>query len=823
MAETNAQFVSVEEAVTQGASKEAGIVKLWTAAVAAADKEEEDWRKEADEIVAIYRSSSEQKKQQAFNILYSNTETLLPAVFNSTPSPDIRRRYNDPGVAAKAVSDMLERGITYSLDQYDFDGHMRAVVFDAATGGRGVARVRYVPKVAGGEDPSQMTEGEGPESDAEETDEHKLTPVEPGEHVVSQTVQMEYVPWKNFRRGAGLVWDDVPWVAFKHYLTREQIEDLAGKALADAVSLDYDVRTGDRDKDKDNADGAKDAQDVFLRCCVLEIWDKPSGKVLFIAPGYEAKPLRVDDDPLQLTGFFPIPRPLCMLETPGNLVPVPPYRSYKELAEELNEVTIRIRRLVRQIRSRGIYASAAADIEQIIKADDGELVPAQGLEMFAQGGLDKAIAWWPIEAQAKVVTELVAHREAIKQTIYEVSGLSDILRGASAASATATAENIKNQWGSLRIQKVQAEVQRFCRDVFRMKAELIAQNFDLQILQDMTGVKLVPMAVKQQVQAELKQAAQMQAAQAQQMGQQPPSQAPQVPPDVQEILKAPTLEEVEQMLRSDVNRSYKIDVETDSTVRADLTRNQENMVQFVQGTAGYIQAVGPAVQAGLLPPDLAITIFGAFARNFRLGRQVDMALENASESAKEMAQQPKPQAPDPAMEKVKADVQAKQAELQMKAQEIAQQQQQHEAEMQMRAQELGVKAQELEIKRQESQQKVAIEQQKAADDAQAKFAKVETENDLARKAHETDTALKISQHQFDMQNAQKQAEFENQIRLQKAQADMETSRQIEGERLKADNARADKMAVTGTSKPKRRAVNFKRGADGRIAAAEIVE
>lgn len=652
MADQNAQFESVKEAVTQGVStKEAGIVRLWKAAIDAADREEKDWRKEADEVVAIYRSASEQKKNQAFNILYSNTETLLPAVYNSQPLPDIRRRYNDPGLAAKAVSDMLERGILYSLDQYDFDSAMRAVVFDAITAGRGVARIRYVPKVAGGTDPSQMVEGEGPESDAQEVEEHKLNDVEPGEQIISQSVEMEYVPWKNFRRGPGLTWADVPWVAFKHYLTREQIEDLAGEDIAKAIDLDYDTRSGENKDDR--AKGAKDDSEIFLRACVWEIWDKTSGQVLFVAPCYEAGPIRVDDDPLKLTGFFPVPRPLHAIEPTCDLVPVPLYRSYKDLAEELNEVTIRIRRLVRQIRARGIYASSAADIEQIIRADDGELVPAQGLEQYVDGsGLEKAIAWWPIEAQAKVVTELVQHREAIKQTIYEVTGLSDILRGASSSSETATAQNIKNQWGSIRIQKVQAEVQRFCRDIFRMKAELIGQNFDMAILTQMTGVKV---------------ASQQDKMLAQQMAQQAQTMQQPVPPQAEEALKAPAAEEVEQMLRDDLMRSYRIDVETDSTVRGDLTRNQENMVQFVQGTAGYIQAVGPAVQAGLLPPDLAITIFGSFARNFRLGRQVDIALEQAAEAAAEMAKQPKPEQPNPELMKAEAEIKAKEADIQLKA------------------------------------------------------------------------------------------------------------------------------------------------------------
>lgn len=300
------------------------------------------------------------------------------------------------------------------------------------------------------------------------------------------------------------------------------------------------------------------------------------------------------------------------METPGDLTPVPPYEAYRELAEELNEVTDRIRRLVRQIRVRGWYASAAQDLQQLVQAADGELVPAQSLEAFisAGGDVSKVIGWWPIEPQVKALQQLYDQRDKIKEAIYEVSGLSDILRGASQASETATAQNIKNQWGSLRIQRLQAEIARFIRDVFRIKAELIANHFDIGFLSSMTGVKLVPARDKALAQQQIQMVQQQAAMAAQQQAPQggppgaggpPPPAPPPVPKQIQEILDAPTVEEVEPLLRDDLMRSFKIDVESDSTIRADLTRNQQTMSEFVQGTAAYIQAVGPAVQAGLLP------------------------------------------------------------------------------------------------------------------------------------------------------------------------------------------------------------------------------
>jgi hypothetical protein len=681
MADDKAQFESRESAVTEGVSSAGhGLVKMWLAAIKAADDEEKDWRQEADEIVAIYRSASTQEKNQAFNILYSNTETALPAVYNSTPVPDIRRRYNDPGPASKAVADMLERAITFSVDQYDFDAVIRAVVFDAIAPGRGVARVRYNAEV---------------NDDA----------------VSGETVTCEYVPWKNFRRGPGLVWNDVDWIAFKHYLSREQLVDLAGE-IGNELALDHDTRTGDK-PDKDG----KDPSDVFLRACVWEIWDKMSKKVLFIAPCYPEKPIREEDDPLQLTGFFPIPKPIQPLDTPCDLVPVPPYRAYKHLAEELNEVTIRIKRLVRQIKVRGIYASSAASIEQIVTADDGELVAAAGLEFLADGGLDKAIAWWPIDPQVNAIKQLVEHREAIKTTIYEVSGLADIMRGNSNAQETLGAQQIKAQWGSLRIQRVQADVQRFCRDLFRMKAELIAQRFDIAMLQEMTGIKLASQQDKMMAQQAAQQAQQMQ---------QPP------PDGVEEVMEAPSLEEAEQIMRSDLVRAYRIDVETDSTVRADLTRNQEQMVQFVQGTAGYIQAIAPAIQGGMLPPELALTIYGAFARNFKLGRQVDVALDKAAEDAQEAAKQPPaPPPPDPNMVKVEMEAKAREQELGMKREELQMNAQMQAAKMQM--------------EQQAAEQKMMMEQQRFEQDAMLKQQTAEQDFALKRDMAGADIQLKREQ------------------------------------------------------------------------------
>lgn len=685
------------------------LVTFWLDAIAASSKEEEDWREEAGEVVEIYRGDCDEG-QDEFNIVYSNIETLLPAIYNSTPTPDVRRRFNDRDPVGKTVCDLLERTITHSTDSYDFDAVMNGAIFDGTLAGRGVARARYMPEV----------DDTGKEY---------------------QAVTTEYVPWQNFRRGAGRTWDDVPWIAFEHFLSRDELKKL-NPELADKVKMD--CKSGDSGDKDDSDDPQKEGGDIFARARVWEIWDKEAKELIFIATGYTDGPLRSEPDPLKLKGFFPAPRPIQPINTAGNLVPVTSYRAYRKLAEELNDITRRIKKLIKQLRVRGGYAAGNADLESITRADDGELVPMQGLEALMDGGIDKAVMWWPMDPTVKALQSLYQQRDMVKQTIYEVTGISDIVRGASAASETATAQQIKQQWGSLRIQRMQFEVQRFARDLFRIKAEIIATFFEPQVLSEITGIKLYPQAMIQQAQMALQQA------------QQPPQPgmptAPPPPPEAQEVADGAALEPVMQIMRNDILRGCRIDIESDSTIRADLTRNQRTMSDFLQGTAQYLAAVGPAVQAGQMPPEVAVEIYTSFARNFKLGKQAEDALDKMGDDARKSAKQPKPQKPDPEMAKVQAQAQIEQQRLAM--------------EGQLKAKEAELKQAELQHKQATAQADLVLQQQKAA-----------AEIELKRQIEEIKLQIEIQKSQHEMQVKQQMAEQDHMLRKDKQSSDIRMGRE----------------------------------------------
>ena len=66
----------------------------WLDRINQADKAEKQWRIRAGKIIKKYRSDDGvdlqgNRQSESFNILWSNVETLAPALYNRTPKPDI--------------------------------------------------------------------------------------------------------------------------------------------------------------------------------------------------------------------------------------------------------------------------------------------------------------------------------------------------------------------------------------------------------------------------------------------------------------------------------------------------------------------------------------------------------------------------------------------------------------------------------------------------------------------------------------------------------------------------------------------------------------
>src|SRR5262245_56218776 len=117
------------ESKAQTSQSPGEVVAGWIAQWDLASKTEQPWRDEHEKAREIYRAEKSGAKQR-FNILYSNIQTLVPALYNSTPTPDVRTRYNDENELSRLTSQAVERILSYSVDAYSFDGTMKAAVQD---------------------------------------------------------------------------------------------------------------------------------------------------------------------------------------------------------------------------------------------------------------------------------------------------------------------------------------------------------------------------------------------------------------------------------------------------------------------------------------------------------------------------------------------------------------------------------------------------------------------------------------------------------------------------------------------------------------------
>ncbi len=655
----------MRKAKSTTASPESVLLR-WGAEIEAARKREEDYRKDGERILGIYDGTT--AEETPFNILFSNTETLLPAIYSATPRPVVDRRFKDADPLGKASATAATRLLTYlvdtNLDGYEtVDEGLTAATLNALLQGRGESRIKY---------DAELLDLPASESVSEDDDEDE--PDEAPQYAATELVCLDSTQWDRVLYGYAKKWSKVPWIAYKEYVDKPEAIRLFGQTMADRLTFRRESKAGEDPRMSQNEEPHTGERKV---AAIYQIWDKDGGRIVrYFSEQVKDAWLKEVPDPLQLSGFFNCPRPMQFIKKTHSLVPTAPYLVYESQANELNQLTRRIKNVSRAIKAKGIYdGGLGTDIKKMLEADDNEFVPAETpSSLAAEKGLQNAIWFMPIENLIVVLTQLYQAREACKQTIYEITGISDILRGATAASETATAQTIKNQWGTLRLKRAQKEVARYARDVLRLMLELAATKFSEETWAKMTGLPYLRETQVQQLQMQL-QAAQMQ-------GNQPVMQ------QAQQALQAPHWAQVLQVLKDDTQRAYKVDIETNSTVEPEATEDQKQISELFTAIGQFLNGVGPLVAKRVLPFKVAQTMLLTITRRFRFGPEIE-----------EQIQQMQPPPPD------ESDS-GKTQEAALKQQQQLQTQQ---LQMQQQSQEMDLKAKTMEAEKALLEKKIDLE------------------------------------------------------------------------------------------------------------------
>lgn len=610
MSDTNEPVSKIDSEEQFGYSPE-GLAAKWSVEMNAAEENQKKFIESGDRVVKRFLDLRGGEGQRydgdtRVNLFSSNVQTLQSLLYGKEPKVDVKRKFADPNDdVARVGGEVLQRLLNTDIER-DSDTYATALencLEDRLLPGLGQIRVRYEAEFEEQDEVPAITH---PETSAE------LAPAyTPPPKKAKEDVDTDYVHWKDFRWSPCRTWDEVRWVAFKAPMTREALKErfpgMEGIPLSQRQT-----------QSRDENDGLKN--DPWARADVWEIWCKETRKVYWWVKGYP-QILDVKDDPLGLDGFFPCPRPLIANVTTTKFIPRADYVLAQDLYDEIDLVSTRITLLERAIAVRGVYDKASPEIRRVLsEAAQNDLIPVDGFEAFKEkGGLAGVVDWLPLEPIVGALQVLRDYRTELMQLLFQVTGMSDIMRGQSTAGATATEQSIKAKFASVRVQRLQNDFARFASDVQAIKAEIISKHFDPQTIVDRSNIQYMMGA------------------------------------DVQ------TAQEAIRLIKSDFYQ-YRIEVKPESVSMADMAAIKQERSEFLMAISQFFQSSLPVGQAAPWTMPYLLQMLQWVIAGFRGGSTIEGVMDQmvlaANQAAQQAAQQP-PQ-PDPEMVKMQAQMQMEQ-------------------------------------------------------------------------------------------------------------------------------------------------------------------
>lgn len=447
--------------------------KRWDAEIKAFLKRARHFRKTGNMVSNRYRDEEckeiEGVNTFRINLFYKNIRTLQAMLYGNAPKIDVKREFDDPDddvarVAANITERLLTRDV--SAPGNSLSCTLQQCLQDRLLPGLGVARLSYT------------FEADEDENGAKITDERVL------EH---------YVHWQDFAWGWARVWTEVPWVGFRSWLTKEEVEKRFGAKIASKIEYQKQKVS---EKDTEAEEIEPDADDNVEKAEVWEIWCKADKKVYWYSSG---APLILDhkDDPLQLEGFFPMPTPMMANLTTRQVMPKADFTMAQDLYNEVDVLQTRISMITRAIKVVGVYDKSSDGVKRMMEEGfENDLIPVDNWAMFAEkGGLKGQIDWFPTEEVSRVLANLRGELSANMEILYEVTGLSDIMRGANTNPYTSDGTNqLKAKFGSIDVQNLQEAFAKFASEMESIKAEIISKHFEPMSIMSASLAQYMPRA-----------------------------------------------------------------------------------------------------------------------------------------------------------------------------------------------------------------------------------------------------------------------------------------------------------------------------------------
>ena len=539
------------------------------------------------------------------NLFWSNVQVILSAIYGRLPKADVDRKFKDfDDDVARVAGIIMQRILNGDIerDWDDTNAAMRDAVQDRFIVGLGQVWCRYDVETEEYEEP--VTDPFG----MPVMDEKGQPQTQTAERIINEEAETDYVYWEDFRYSPCRRWRECRWVARRVYMRPERVAKRFKLKPEQLSVLPVASRMPNEDAGEESVLKATPQKMI----AVWEIWNKEDNYVCWYVEGCNFL-LDEQPDPLELDDFFPCPQPVVATTLTRAFLPRADYAMAQDLYRELDKINAKLSQLADAVKAAGVYDKSAAPVKSLLTtAVQNALVPVDNWSSFIEkGGLKGTVDWMPIEAFVNAIVQLSQRKQQLQQDLYEVLGISDIMRGASVASETLGAQQLKVQYGGARLANLQNEVARFVSEVMRIRANIISNLFQPETILKRSQIERTP--------------------------------------------DAPLAQAAVQLLKDFGATLYQITVTSDSLAAPDWAAEKEARTEFLGATSNYLMAAGPMVQQSPMVGTFLIKLLQWASAGFKGAQTIEGVLDEAARAlAQQAAAPPPPPAPTPEDEKNKA-------------------------------------------------------------------------------------------------------------------------------------------------------------------------
>lgn len=588
-----------------------GQYQYWEIELKAALSTLEGWQKQGDRIVQRFLDVRANNASTAttdhaagagsrLNLFHANVTTLSSMLYGNIPKVDVKRRFQDPNDdVARVAGEMLERLLNNDIQMNgeDYDSVLRATLQDRLLPGMGIARLRY-------------------EVETEEQD----TEFGPIESITYEDAPIEYYHWRDVIWGWARTWSDIPWIAFRSYMNEDEVRERFGEKAS--KNLQYKRQ---RVNENDDTQSDPDLDSPWEKAEIWEIWDKTQRQVCWVCLGHE-RVLDKKDDFLQLNGFYPTPSFFLANATTSHYMPLADFHLAQDLYNEIDVLQTRISTITQAVKVVGVYDKSAEGIQRMFKeGTENSLIPVDNWAMFGEkGGIQGQVDWVPIADIVNALDKLRQLRDENIGLLQQVTGMADVMRGELSGQYEGVGQTqMRAQFGSVRVQKLQDEFARFAGDLMQLKAEIICKHFEPKRIVELANMKYSP---------------------------------------DQEYLE-PAL----QLLKSPDMAHLRVEIKPESVAMVDFAAIKQERTEYINALSMFMQSAAPLMESDPNAKPFLLQLLQWGLAGFKGSSEIEGVVDKAIELSQQDTGKDKP---DPEQQRLQAQQQIEQAKLQGELQKI---------------------------------------------------------------------------------------------------------------------------------------------------------